>query len=170
MIKRHIRPQRGIVTSGTIGRRKWRSSSRVCGIIGLLPCREVALRISAIHRLNLQVVVVVDVAGGAGWYLARRHQLVRIRQRKACSAVIEIRSQPRNRIVASRAGCNRKHRGRRRMLRVGRLLPRGKMATCIPAVRRRDLQIVVVAYMTVHAGNIRVPVRERKIDRGGGVV
>lgn len=72
--------------------------------------------------------------------------------------------------MASRASRNRKHRGRRRMLGVRRLLPRCKMASGIPAVRCCDLQVVVAAYVAIHTGNIGVPVREREIDGRCGVV
>ena len=38
------------------------------------------------------------------------------------------------------------------------------------AVRRRDLQIEIATYVAIQTGNIRMPVREREIDRGCGVV
>jgi hypothetical protein len=72
--------------------------------------------------------------------------------------------------MASGARRNRKHRGCRRMLGVRRLLPRCKMASGIPALRRRDLQIVVAPYMAIQTGNICVPIREWEIDRRRGVV
>lgn len=56
------------------------------------------------------------------------------------------------------------------MLGVRRLLPRRKMASCIPAVRGRDLQAVVASYVAIHTGNIGVPVREREVDGRCGVV
>src|SRR5260370_33495902 len=72
--------------------------------------------------------------------------------------------------MASGAGRNRKHRCRRRMLGVCRLLPRCKMASGIPAVRCRDFQIEVAAHVAIQTGNICVPVREREVDGGRGVV
>ena len=129
-----------------------------------------APRIPAVIQLSRQIVIVVDMAVRAGVYLAGWRHLVRIGQREARRGVIKIRRQPRNRVMASRACRNRKYRGRRRVLRIRRLLPGGKMATRMPAVRRRNLQIVVVAYVAVHAGHICVAVRERKIDRRGRVV
>ena len=102
--------------------------------------------------------------------LARWRHLMGARQRKACGAVIKIRRQPRNRIVASRAGRNRKHRSRRRMLGVSCLLPGRQVAPGMSAVGRRNLQAVVPSNMAVRTGNIGVPVRKRKIDRRGSVV
>ena len=55
-------------------------------IVGLLPRRQVALRVAAIVRPNLQIVVVVDVARGA------RHIGMPVRQQKPRRAVIEFRS------------------------------------------------------------------------------
>jgi len=58
-----------------------------------------------------------------------------------------------------------KHRGRRRMLGVRRLLPGCEMASGIPAVRRRDFQIEVAAHVAIQTGNIRVPFVSGKTDR-----
>ena len=170
VIKHYVGPQRRVVASGAIGHRKWRARRRVRRIVGLLPGRQVALRIPAIRRGDLQIEIVVDVAVRAGGHLARRSHLVRVRQWKTGGRVVKIRRQPGNRIMASGAGRNRKHRGRRRMLGVRRLLPRCKMTSGMPAVCRRDLQIEVAAYVAIQTGHIRVPVGEREIDRRCGVV
>ena len=129
-----------------------------------------ASRVSAVTRLDRQIVIVIEVAIRAGGHLACRRHLVRVRQRKTSGRVVKIGRQPGNRIVASGARRNRKHGGRRRMFRVRRLLPRRQMASRIPAVRRCDLQIEVVANMAIQTGNIRVPVREREIDGRCGMV
>jgi len=63
----------------------------------------VAARIATIRGRNLQIVIVIDVALGASGYLARRSQLVGVRQGKASCAVIESGVGPTRRIVASRA-------------------------------------------------------------------
>jgi len=84
--------------------------------------------------------------------------------------VVKIRRQPGNRIVASGAGRNRKHRGRRRMLGVRRLLPRCQMASGVPTVGRQDLQFIVAAHVATLTGDISVPVRKREIDGRCGVV
>ena len=83
---------------------------------------------------------------------------MRIRQRETGRRVVKIRGQPRNGIVAVRTRGDRKHCRRCRVLRVGSLLPRCKVATCMSAVCRCDLQIVVVAHVAARARNIRVPV------------
>ena len=72
VVKHNISPQRRVVTRRAIPRSKRRARGRVRGIIGLLPGRQVALGIPAIRRLNLQIVVVVDVAVRASSHLARR--------------------------------------------------------------------------------------------------
>jgi hypothetical protein len=139
-------------------------------IVGLLPRRQVASGVPAIIRLNRQIVIVVDVAVRAGSDLTGGRQLVRARQGEACRAVIKIRRQPRNRVVASGARSNRKHRSRRRMLGVRGLLPGRQVAPGISAVGGGNLQAVIPADMAVRAGNIGVAVGERKIDGRGRVI
>ena len=68
VVEHDIGPQRRVVTGGAIGRRKRRACCRVRRVIGLLPSRQVASGIPAVARLDLQIVVVVDVAVGAGIY------------------------------------------------------------------------------------------------------
>ena len=133
-------------------------------IVGLLPGRQMASRIPAIRGADLQIIIVVDVAVRTGVHFARRRHLMGVRQRKTSGRVVKIRRLPGNRVMASGAGRNRKDRGGGRMLGVGRLLPRCKMASRIPAIRRCDFQVVVAAYVAICTGNIRVPVREREID------
>lgn len=128
------------------------------------------LGIPAIRRLNRQIVIVVDMAVRAAGYLARRRQLVRARQGKSGGRMIKIRREPGNRIVASGTGRNRKHRGCRRMLGIGRLLPSREMATRVAAIRGLNLQVVVAPHVAIRAGNIGVAVGQREIDRRGGVI
>ena len=69
-------------------------------IIGLLPCRQVAARVAAIGRLGVQRIVAADVALRAAGHLARRRELVRIRQRETGSAVVKLAVCPnRNRVA-----------------------------------------------------------------------
>ena len=77
-------PRDGVMTSGAVCRCKGCSRCRMCWIIRRLPRRQVTLRIPAIRRRNLEVIVVVDVAGCARRCLSSRRKLVRVRQRKAC--------------------------------------------------------------------------------------
>lgn len=106
----------------------------------------------------------------AGGYFAGWRHLVRVSQRETGGRMVKIRRQPGNRIMASGARCNRKHRGRCRMFGVRRLLPSREMAPRIPAVRRRDLQIKIAAHVAIQTRNICVPVREREIDGRCGMV
>ena len=164
MVERYVGPQCWVVARRTISGRKRTPRCRVRGIIRLLPGRQMATGIPAVIRLNRQIVIVVDVAVRAGVDLAGGRQLVRTCQRKARRRVIKVRRQPRNRVMASRARRNRKHRSRRRVLGVGRLLPGRQVAPRIPAVRRGNLQAVVPANMAARTRNIGVAVGERKID------
>ena len=66
VIERRRRPAHRRVAGRAVGRGERRSGRGVHRIIGLLPGRQMALRISAIGRRDRQRVIVVDVAGGAG--------------------------------------------------------------------------------------------------------
>ena len=139
VIERNVCPQRGIVARRTVRSGKRRARRRMRGVIGLLPSRQVASGISAIIRLNRQVVVVVDMAVGAGVHLASRGHLVRIGKWKARGAVIESRGLPRDGSVAIRAGRNWEYVRSGRVIGVGSLLPGGQVALRVPAVRRCNL-------------------------------
>jgi hypothetical protein len=54
MVKHRRRPGNGVMASGAISHRKRRSSGRVGRVIGLLPGRQVTLRIAAVCRLDRQ--------------------------------------------------------------------------------------------------------------------
>ena len=171
MVEYYVGPQRRVVAVRTIGCSKRRARSRVRRIVGLLPSRKVAARITAVGRLNLQIVVVVDVAVGAGIHLAGGGQLVGIRQREARRAVIKIGRRPGNGSMAGGAGGYGKHGGRCRVLWIRGLLPGRQMALRIAAVRGSNLQIVIVVDMAGGARNIGVPIREREtrcavVERG----
>lgn len=64
------------------------SSRRVDGIVGVLPSREVAAGVPAIRWGDLQVVVVVDVAGSA------RNIGVAVGERETGRVVIEFCVEP----------------------------------------------------------------------------
>ena len=131
---------------------------------------QMAPGVPAISRLNLQIVVVVDVAVGAGIHFTRWRQLVRICQREASRGVIKIRALPRNGVMAVGASRNRKYGWRGGMLRIRCLLPCCEVATRIPAVGCGNLQIVVASYVTTGTGNIGMPVRQREADRRSRMV
>jgi len=69
----------------------------VNGVIRLLPGRQVASGRAASRRGNLQIIIVVDVAGSAG------HVRVAVRQQEPCCAVVKCRSQPAVKFVATLA-------------------------------------------------------------------
>ena len=139
-------------------------------VVGLLPGRQVALRIAAVCRLDLQIIVVVDVAVGAGIDFTGGRHLMRLGERKTGSRMVEIRGGPGNGIVARRAGGHWEDRGRCGMLWVAGLLPGGQMALRIAAIDSRNLQRIVAAHVTVLARNIGVAVGQREIDGRSGVI
>jgi len=91
----------------------------------------VALRISAVRRSDLQVVVAVDVAGSAAGHLAAiGYQRMRIREWKAERIVVELAVRPLRDRVTGRASrcCRRKARGnvvRHSAAKRRRAIPRG---------------------------------------------
>jgi hypothetical protein len=107
-------------------------------IIGLLPRRQMTLRVSAIRRRDRQAVIIVDVAGGA------RNIGVPVRQQESSRSVIEIRGIPAFGGVAIRAVYQPKCWPGRGMHRIICLLPGRQMALGIAAVRRRSRQVVII--------------------------
>ena len=175
MVEGRRQERHRIVTVRAVRGGKRRARRRMHRIICPLPATaivriQMTLRVSAVGRLDLQIVVVVDVAVAAGCHLPCRRQLVRVGQRKACCSVIKIRILPGNRVVAVGTSRNRKHCWRGGVLRIRRLLPRGEVAARIPAVGCSNLQIVVATYVTTCTGNIGMTVRQREADRGSRVV
>ena len=81
-------PGNRVVASRAVGHRKSRARRGVHRIIGLLPGGQMASRIPAVRRRGRQIVIVVEVAGGA------RHIRMAIGQQKPGRAVIELRAQP----------------------------------------------------------------------------
>lgn len=112
VIKNRRGPGDGVMARRAIGRCKGCSRVRVDWVVGLLPGRQVALRIPAVGGCDGQRVVVVDVAIGAGHDFARWCELVRIGERETRHAVIEGRCCPRDRVVACRAVDRGKWRSR----------------------------------------------------------
>jgi len=156
VVKRSAVPAHRRVAVRAIYRCERRAGSRVHRVVGLLPVDQVAARVPAGVRSNLQIVVVVDVARGAG------HIRMAVRQQKAGGAVIERHVCPGRRIVAVRTQRSRKCRSRLRVGRIVGLLPSGQVAARVPAIIWPNLQIVVVVDVARSAGHIRVPVRQQK--------
>ena len=111
---------------------------------------------SARGRRHLQIVVVVDVAGSA------RNICVTKCQRESRGCVIEIRDIPPFWGVAIRAIRCGKRGSCRGVDGIIRLLPGRQMATGISAIRRRNLQVVVIVDVALRARNIGMPVRQQK--------
>jgi hypothetical protein len=108
VIKGRGSPRDRVMAGGTVGGRKRHSRRRVHRIIRLLPGRQVTLRISTIRGRDGKAVVVVDVAGRAGWHLPTvDHERVRIRQRETECAMVEFSVRPLCDWVAGRAGGRR---------------------------------------------------------------
>ena len=142
LVRTRQRPARGAVIEGgggpgdgaVAGRAVCRcegcSGRWVRGIIGRPPVRQVAARIPAVARHDIQAVVVVDVAGNASGHLAAvGHQRVRVRQRKAERRVVELAVGPPGDGVALRASRSRRREARFDVIRhiaaeCGRAVPR----------------------------------------------
>jgi len=150
-------PRNSVVASGAIRRREGRSGTWVHRIVGLLPRRQVALRISAVRRSDLQVVVIVDVAGSAAWHLAAiGYKRMRICERKAEGSVVELAVGPLRDRVTSRASRCRRRKSCANVVRHSaaerrRAVP-GRLVTAI-AIRVRGGKGIVVALVAVRAGH-----------------
>lgn len=97
--------------AGRNGKHGWRRG--MPGIGGLLPGRQMALRIAAIRRRDLQIEISVDMAGSA------RNIGVSVRQQETRRTMVEFRSHPAVKRMAGVAGL-RKLRGD--VVRVGGFL------------------------------------------------
>ena len=155
-------PALGRVTVRAVGCGKGGTGGRVYGVVGLLPGGEVATRIAAIGRRDLQVVVIVDMAGGAG------NVGVAIRQRKTSERVVEVRRIPAFGGVAVGAISRREDGAGCGVNRIVGLLPGGQVAAGVAAIGRSDLEVVVVVDVAGGAGHVGVAIRKRKT--GGAVV
>lgn len=121
VVKLSIRPEQSVMAGRTEQNRKpcryvVRHVSAKCRCV--VPIFQVAPAVAAIHRREAGGVVVPRVAVRAGYYFARRRQLVRARQRKARRAVIKYCRRPGDRVVASRTVRRRKRRPGSRVHRI----------------------------------------------------
>ena len=115
-------PGNRVVASRAVGHPKSRARRGVHRIIGLLPGGQMASGIPAIRRRGRQIVIVVEVAGGA------RHIRMAIGQQKPGRAVIELRAQPTVKgDVARFAGSSKLRAG---VVRIRSLLKIPQMARC----------------------------------------
>jgi hypothetical protein len=155
-------PSRGGVASCAIGSGERGASGRVRRIICLLPGREVAARNTAIRGGNGEVVIIADVAGGAG------NVGVALGQKKAGDAVVEGGGGPADSVVAIGAVGHGKRGTGRRVHGIIGLLPGGEVAAGVAAIRGRDGQVVVVVDVAGSAGNVGMAVGQR--ESGGAVI
>ena len=125
---------------------------------GLLPLREMAAGVTAIRGSDLQIVIVVCVAGSAG------NVGVSVGKQESGSAVIEDRRIPADGVVASGAVRSGEGRTRGRMRGISGLLPGGEV-TILACARR---QVVIVVDVALLAGNVGVPVGKQ--ESGGAVI
>jgi len=88
VVKRRRQPARRGVAGRAVGQGERGSSGRVNGVGGLLPGRQVASGVTAIGGRDRQIVVVIDVAGGA------RHAGMAAGQQKSGRAVVEPGIEP----------------------------------------------------------------------------
>ena len=160
----HVGPGNGVVTLRAVRRGKGGTSRRVHRVVGGLPILQVAAGVSAIGWLDLQIVVVVDMALRAG------HVGVRIAQRETGGGVIERCGGPRSRVVALRAVGGGKDRAGTGMRRIVGLLPGRQMATRVAAIAGGDLQVIVIVDVAFLAGHVGVAGGEREIDRRRRVI
>jgi len=128
-------------------------------IVRLLPRRQVASRVTAIRWRDLQIVIVVDVAGRAG------HIRVPVRQQESRRAVIKCCRRPSCGGVATRAVRRSKRRPRGRVGRIICLLPGRQVASRIPAIRRLNGQVVIVIDVAQRARHVRMSRRQQKSGR-----
>ena len=139
--------------------REPRTGSRVHRIVCLLPGGQVAARIAAGVRGDLQIVVIVDVAGSAG------HVGVAVRQQEPGGAVVERDIRPGRRIVAGGTERRRKGRSGLRMRRIICLLPGGQVATGVAAIVRPNLQVVIIVDVAGSTGHVGVAVGQQESSR-----
>jgi len=134
-------------------------------IIRGLPGRQVAAGVAAIGGLNLQIIVVVDVALCAGGDFTGRGHLVRIRKRKTGGAVIEGGARPAGGVVAGGALGHGEAGGdviRNASAEGLRAVPLRQVAARIAAVVRLNLDRVVVIDVALNAGCGHMRAGQRK--------
>ena len=147
------------VAVGAIRDREPRAGGRVHRIVCLLPGGQVAARIAAGVRGDLQIVVIVDVAGSTG------NVGVAVRQQEPGGAVVERDIRPGRRIVAGGTERCRKGRSGLRMRWIICLLPGGQVATGVAAIVRPNLQVVIIVDVAGSTGHVGVAVGQQESSR-----
>ena len=163
VVKLAVGPHHGVVAGRAKGSRETRGDVvRNVSAVGWRAIPGGLMAAVAIRVGRGKVVVVVDVAVGAGVHFSCRSQLVRARERPAGHAMVEDHVGPRGGVVAIRAVRGGERRARAGMRGIVRLLPSGEVALGVPAVGRSDLQIVIRVDVARRAGHIGMRIGERK--------
>jgi len=153
------RPTHRRMAGGTIRHSECRAGCGVRRIIRLLPGRQMASRVATIVLRGRQGVIIIDVAGSAG------RCSVRTGQQKTGRAMVESRRRRRRPTycVMARAAIRQAklHPGRW-VRRIIGLLPSRQMAARIPAIGRRNHQVIVVINMAGSARHVGMPIRQQK--------
>ena len=120
---------------------------------GLVPLRQMAIRVPALLKRRRQCVIARTMASCAS------HISVSLRERKSCYGMVKplgiVPTVPR--WVASRTLRHREPGGVRRMSRVIRLLPRLQVAVGVPTTLQLCRQIIVATDMASFTGDTGVP-------------
>jgi len=160
VVERSRRPGRNWMARGALRRRRREACRNMVRNVAADARRAIKRRrVAPVTVRGIQGVVVVDVAGRAG---RRRGRHVRAHQSEACDAVIERRGIPAFGRVAVRAVCRGERGTRGRVHGSVRLLPGRQVALRISAVRRRNLQCVIVVDVAGGTRNVGVSIREQE--------
>lgn len=149
-------PRHRVVATGAIRRGERRARGRVRRIVRLLPGHQVASRISTIVGRDRQIVVVIDVARRAG------DIRVAVGEEKSRGVVVECRGRPTYSRVARGTMLKSESCSCRWMDRVRGLLPSRQVTLGVPAVGRRDGQIVIVIDVARSARHVRVAIGQQE--------
>jgi hypothetical protein len=148
VIEGDIGPCGSVVALRAVCRRESRTCLRVRRVICLLPSRQVAAGVAAIGWRDLEIVIIVDMAGGASQIS------VPVGQQEPRGAVIEFGTQPAVKIVATLTIARSKRRTCARVWWVRRRLPILQMAgiTAGGKPNENPCGSLFVALVTLHRG------------------
>ena len=123
---------------------------------GAVPVVEVATGVAAVGGLNVQGVVVVDMAGGTGGRIRRN---VHAGQCEAGDAMVEgTQVRPGDSVVTLRAVRCSEGAASALVWRIVGLLPVSKVAAGIAAIGGCDLQVVIIVDVALRAGDVGVAI------------
>jgi len=149
-------PRHRVVATGTISCGERRARGGVSRIVRLLPGGQVASRVSAIVGRDRQIVIVIDVASRTG------DIRVAVGEGKSRGGVVECRGRPTYSRVARGTILKSESCSCRWMDRVCGLLPGRQVALGVPAIGRRNGQIVIVIDVARSARHVRVAIGQQE--------